>query len=233
MTTTSDIQSAVVIGGTGKTGARVAQRLTAVGIRTRIASRTSGTRFDWNDQATWQPAVSGVDVAYVTYAPDLAVPESSTHIEEFAELAYREGVRRMVLLSGRGEPAAQKAEQVLADSGLEWAVVRASWFAQNFSEGYLLDPIREGHLALPVGEVGEPFIDVDDLADVAVAALTRTDLLGRVLEVTGPELLTFAAAVDAISTASGRLVTFERIGLKQFSDGMAEVGVPSDVVELL
>lgn len=204
-----------------------------MGIRTRIASRTSGTRFDWNDQATWQPAVSGVDVAYVTYAPDLAVPESSTHIEEFAELAYREGVRRIVLLSGRGEPAAQKAEQVLADSGLEWAVVRASWFAQNFSEGYLLDPIREGHLALPVGEVGEPFIDVDDLADVAVAALTRTDLLGRVLEVTGPELLTFAAAVDAISTESGRLVTFEGIGLKQFSDGMAEVGVPSDVVELL
>ncbi|AGT90493.1 NAD(P)H-binding protein [Rhodococcus erythropolis] len=233
MTTTSDIQSAVVIGGTGKTGARVAQRLTAVGIRTRIASRTSGTRFDWNDQTTWQPAVSGVDVAYVTYAPDLAVPESSTHIEELAELAYREGVRRMVLLSGRGEPAAQKAEQVLADTGLEWAVVRASWFAQNFSEGYLLDPIREGRLELPVGEVGEPFIDVDDLADVAVAALTRTDLLGRVLEVTGPELLTFAEAVEAISAVSGRAVSFERIGLQQFSGGMAEVGVPSDVVELL
>lgn len=233
MTTTSDIQSAVVIGGTGKTGARVAQRLTAVGIRTRIASRTSGTRFDWNDQTTWQPAMSGVEAAYVTYAPDLAVPESSTHIEELAELAYREGVRRMVLLSGRGEPAAQKAEQVLADTGLKWAVVRASWFAQNFSEGYLLDPIREGHLALPVGEVGEPFIDVDDLADVAVAALTRTDLLGRVLEVTGPELLTFAEAVEAISAASGRAVSFERIGLQQFSDGMAEVGVPSDVVELL
>ncbi|MCZ4567595.1 NAD(P)H-binding protein [Rhodococcus erythropolis] len=233
MTTTSDIQSAVVIGGTGKTGARVAQRLTAVGIRTRIASRTSGTRFDWNDQSTWQPAMSGVEAAYVTYAPDLAVPESSTHIEELAELAYREGVRRMVLLSGRVEPAAQKAEQVLADTGLEWAVVRASWFAQNFSEGYLLDPIREGHLELPVGEVGEPFIDVDDLADVAVAALTRTDLLGRVLEVTGPELLTFAEAVEAISAASGRAVSFERIGLQQFSDGMAEVGVPSDVVELL
>ncbi|KIM17601.1 NAD(P)H-binding protein [Rhodococcus erythropolis] len=233
MTTTSDIQSAVVIGGTGKTGARVAQRLTAVGIRTRIASRTSGTRFDWNDQTTWQPAMSGVEAAYVTYAPDLAVPESSTHIEELAELAYREGVRRMMLLSGRGEPAAQKAEQVLVDTGLEWAVVRASWFAQNFSEGYLLDPIREGHLELPVGEVGEPFIDVDDLADVAVAALTRTDLLGRVLEVTGPELLTFAEAVEAISAASGRAVSFERIGLQQFSDGMAEVGVPSDVVELL
>ncbi len=233
MTTTSDIQSAVVIGGTGKTGARVAQRLTEVGIRTRIASRTSGTRFDWNDQTTWEPAMSGVEAAYVTYAPDLAVPESSTHIEELAELAYREGVRRMVLLSGRGEPAAQKAEQVLADTGLEWAVVRASWFAQNFSEGYLLDPIREGCLALPVGEVGEPFIDVDDLADLAVAALTRTDLLGRVLEVTGPELLTFVEAVEAISAASGRAVSFERIGLQQFSDGMSEVGVPSDVVELL
>ncbi|MGG7102156.1 NAD(P)H-binding protein [Rhodococcus sp. 24CO] len=233
MTTTSEIQSAVVIGGTGKTGARVAQRLTAAGIPTRIASRTSGTVFDWNDQTTWQPAVTGVEVAYVTYAPDLAVPESSTHIEEFVDLAHLEGIRRMVLLSGRGEPAAQKAEQVLADSGLEWAVVQASWFAQNFSEGYLLDPIREGHLALPVGEVGEPFIDVDDLADVAVAALTRTDLLGRVLEVTGPELLTFAETVDAISTASGRPVIFERIGLQQFSDGMADVGVPGDVVDLL
>ena len=122
---------------------------------------------------------------------------------------------------------------MLADSGLEWAVVRASWFAQNFSEGYLLDPIREGHLALPTGGVGEPFIDVDDLADVAVAALTRTELLGRVLEVTGPELLTFAEAVEAISTASGRAVEFERIGLQQFSDSMTEVGIPSDVVELL
>lgn len=233
MTTRGDIQSAVVIGGTGKTGARVAHRLTAAGVRTRIASRTSGTLFEWNDQTTWQPAVSGVDAAYVAYAPDLAVPESSTHIEELANLAYREGVRRMVLLSGRGEPAAQKAERVLADSGLEWAVVRASWFAQNFSEGYLLDPIREGHLALPTGGVGEPFIDVDDLADVAVAALTRTELLGRVLEVTGPELLTFAEAVEAISTASGRAVEFERIGLQQFSDSMTEVGIPSDVVELL
>lgn len=233
MTSTSEIQSAVVIGGTGKTGARVAQRLTVEGIPNRIASRASGTLFDWNDQTTWQPAMSGVEAAYVTYAPDLAVPGSSTHIEEFAELAYSEGVRRMVLLSGRGEPAAQKAEQVLADSDLEWAVVRASWFAQNFSEGYLLDPIREGHLALPVGGVGEPFIDVDDLADVAVAALTRTDLLGRVLEVTGPELLTFAEAVDTISTASGRAVEFERIGRQQFSDSMTEVGVPSDVVDLL
>ncbi|MGV0152669.1 NAD(P)H-binding protein [Rhodococcus sp. GB-02] len=233
MTSTSEIQSAVVIGGTGKTGARVAQRLTAEGIPNRIASRASGTLFDWNDQTTWQPAMSGVEAAYVTYAPDLAVPGSSTHIEEFAELAYSEGVRRMVLLSGRGEPAAQKAEQVLADSDLEWAVVRASWFAQNFSEGYLLDPIREGHLALPVGGVGEPFIDVDDLADVAVAALTRTDLLGRVLEVTGPELLTFAEAVDTISTASGRAVEFERIGRQQFSDSMTEVGVPSDIVDLL
>lgn len=233
MTSTSEIQSAVVIGGTGKTGARVAQRLTVEGIPNRIASRASGTLFDWNDQTTWQPAMSGVEAAYVTYAPDLAVPGSSTHIEEFAELAHSEGVRRMVLLSGRGEPAAQKAEQVLADSDLEWAVVRASWFAQNFSEGYLLDPIREGHLALPVGGVGEPFIDVDDLADVAVAALTRTDLLGRVLEVTGPELLTFAEAVDTISTASGRAVEFERIGRQQFSDSMTEVGVPSDVVDLL
>ena len=233
MTSTSDIQSAVVIGGTGKTGKRVAQRLVATGVETRITSRTSGTVFDWNDRGTWHAAVTGVDAAYLTYAPDLAVPESSAHVQEFADVAQRSGVRRMVLLSGRGEPAAQKAEQTLSESGLEWAVVQASWFAQNFSEGYLLEPIQAGHLALPVGGVGEPFIDVDDLADVAVAALTRADLVGRVLEVTGPRTLTFGEAVDAISVASGRSVSFETIELQQFSEGMKDSGVPDDVVGLL
>ncbi|OYD67877.1 uncharacterized protein YbjT (DUF2867 family) [Rhodococcus sp. OK302] len=233
MTTTPGIQSAVVIGGTGKTGKRVAQRLAAAGVETRITSRTSGTIFDWNDRDTWRAAVTGVDGAYVTYAPDLAVPESSADVQEFADIAQRSGVRRIVLLSGRGEPAAQKAEQTLSVSGLAWAVVQASWFAQNFSEGYLLEPIQTRHLALPVGGVGEPFIDVDDLADVAVAALTRADLVGRVLEVTGPRTLTFAEAVDAISVASGRLVSFETIELQQFSEGMKEEGVPDDVVGLL
>lgn len=233
MTSTTDIQSAVVIGGTGKTGARVAHRLAAAGVRTRISSRNSGTAFDWENRETWDGAVEGVDAAYVTYAPDLAVPESSSHITEFADLARRNGVRRIVLLSGRGEPAAQKAEQALAGSGVDWAVVRASWFAQNFSEGYLLDPIRTGRLALPVDDVGEPFIDVDDIADVAVAALTRGDLLGRVLEVTGPRLLSFRGAVEEISVAAGREMTFETIGLQQFSRETTGAGVPDGVIALL
>ncbi|WP_407984091.1 hypothetical protein [Prescottella defluvii] len=112
-------------------------------------------------------------------------------------------------------------------------MVRASWFAQNFSEGYLLEPIHAGHLALPVGDVGEPFIDLDDLSEVAVAALTRPDLLGRVLEVTGPRSLPFAEAVAAISAASGRAVSFETIGPEQFSEGMAADGVPGEVIDLL
>ncbi|WP_107984821.1 NmrA family transcriptional regulator [Rhodococcus sp. OK519] len=233
MTSTSEIQTAVVIGGTGKTGARVGRGLTAKGVRTRIASRSAGTVFDWNDRVTWGPALSGVDAAYVTYAPDLAVPESSSHIAEFADLALAAGVRRVVLLSGRGEPAAEKAEESLSCSGLEWAVVRASWFAQNFSEGYLREPIRTRHLALPVGDVAEPFIDLDDLSEVAVAALTRADLLGRVFEVTGPRSLSFAEAVAAISLASGRAVTFETIGLEQFSEEMTAGGVPDGMVDLL
>jgi uncharacterized protein YbjT (DUF2867 family) len=139
----------------------------------------------------------------------------------------------VVLLSGRGEDEAQRAEQAIAGTGFEWTVVRASWFAQNFSEGAFLDAVLSGEVALPVGDVGEPFVDADDIADVAVAALTEDGHHGQVYEVTGPRLLTFAEAIATIALTTGREIAFTPIPLDAFSGCLAEAGEPKEVIDIL
>lgn len=218
-----------VIGGTGKTGRRVAERLAASGHPIRIGSRTGVPAFDWADPARWARVLDGAEAVYVAYHPDLAFPGAADAVGAFARLAARSGVRRVVLLSGRGEPGAQAAERELAAAVTEWAVVRASFFAQNFSEGFLVDAVRAGVLALPAGEVGEPFVDADDLADVAVAALTAPAAPNRVHEVTGPRLLTFAEVAAELSAAAGHEVVYLPLTRDEFVAGMVAEGVPADV----
>lgn len=226
-------QLTLVIGGNGKTGRRLVRRLTAADRRVRIGSRAGGVPFAWDDPTTWEPALENVDAAYVSYYPDLAAPGAPAAIGAFAETALKTGTRRIVLLSGRGEEEAQASEQVLAASGADWTVLRCSWFNQNFSESYLLDPIVAGHLYLPAGEVKEPFVDADDIADAAAAVLTQDGHLGQVYELTGPRLLSFTDAVAAISTATGRAIGYTRVPVEDFAASLAADGVPGDVVDLL
>ncbi|WP_395105916.1 NAD(P)H-binding protein [Actinomadura sp. SCN-SB] len=223
----------LITGGTGKTGRRIVQRLTAQDRPVRVGSRSGGVPFDWADPDTWQPALEGVTAAYLSYYPDLAAPGAPEAIGAFAETALRSGTRRLVLLSGRGEEEAQAGEKVLAASGADWTVLRCSWFNQNFSEGYLVDGLVDGELLLPAGEVGEPFVDADDIADVATAVLTQDGHLGRIYELTGPRLLTFAEAVAAISAATGRAIAYRRIPAEEFAAGLAAQDVPADIVDLL
>jgi len=223
----------LVIGGTGKTGRRVAERLAARGLPIRIGSRSGTPPFDWEDRASWAPALRGTGAAYITYFPDLAVQGAVAAIRDLAGVALANGVRRLVLLSGRGEEEARHSEQVLQQSGADWTIVRASWFSQNFSEGALLDAVLAGEIALPAGAVGEPFIDADDIADVAVAALTQGGHVGQLYEVTGPRLLTFAEATAEIAQASGRPVRYTEVSAADFAAMMAEQAVPAEVTGLL
>jgi uncharacterized protein YbjT (DUF2867 family) len=222
----------LVLGGTGKSGRRVAERLWARGLPVAIGSRSGTPPFDWEDRATWAPALRGARAAYVSYYPDLAAPGAPEAVGALAAEAAAAGVERLVLLSGRGEEEAQRSEAAAAGPGVELTVVRASWFAQNFSEGHLLEPVLAGELALPVGDVPEPFIDVDDIADVAVAALTEDGHAGRVHEVTGPRALTFAEAAAEIGRAAGREVRFARVPMDDYGAAMAAEGAPAEVVEL-
>jgi uncharacterized protein YbjT (DUF2867 family) len=223
----------LVLGGTGKTGRRVAERLKAFGIPTRVASRSATPAFDWNDRSTWQAALDGVTAAYVTYAPDLAIPGATEAIRVFVAQAVELGVRRLVLLSGRGEEEAQLCEQIVKDAGVEWTVVRSSWFNQNFSEGEFLGMVLDGAIALPAADIPEPFVDVDDIADVAVAALTEDSHNGEIYEVTGPRMLTFAEAAREISDAAGREVKFVRIPKEVFAAAISDAGTPDEIAWLL
>lgn len=223
----------LIIGKNGKTGARVNQRLQALGYATRAVSRSTTPVFDWDNPATWRPAISGTRAAYVTYQPDLAVPGAEATITEFVRVAADAGVEHIVLLSGRGEAGAERAEQILMHSGLAWNIVRASWFMQNFSESFMLDGMLAGELVLPAGDTVEPFIDVDDIADVAVAALTRAGHRNKLFEVSGPRALTFAQCVQAISEAIGRPVKYTRVPVDDYINALKQQGMPEDMQWLL
>ena len=223
----------LIIGKNAKTGARVDALLTRMGHTTRAVSRSTTPAFDWENPAGWAQAMAGCRAAYVTFQPDLAVPGARETIARFIETAKQVGIEHLVLLSGRGEAGAQQAEQALMNSGLTWNVVRASWFNQNFSEGFLIDGILNGEVALPAGTIPEPFIDADDIAEVAVACLTQSPLANQLFEVTGPELLTFQQCVAIIAEELQRPIGFVPISAEQLLDGLSAEGLPDPVLWLM
>ncbi|MEU6562026.1 SDR family oxidoreductase [Nocardia nova] len=220
----------VILGGAGKTGRRIAARLGDRGVPVRPVSRSTTVRFDWTDRSTWSPAVAGARAVYVAYQPDLAAPGSDEAITALTTVARRAGVRRLVLLSGRGEPEAQRCEEIVLASGLEATVVRCSWFAQNFSEDFLAEEIAGGRVTLPADAVTEPFVDAGDIADVAVAGLTGDGHDGRIYELTGPRALTFAEAVATIAAATGRDIDYVPVSLPEYTAAMIGMGIPDEIV---
>ena len=214
----------LIIGSTGKTGSRVAAQLERMNLPVRHGTRRADIPFDWEDDSTWAPVLEGVSKAYVTYFPDLAFPGAVEKVAAFCAVAKTTGLDHIVLLSGRGEHHARLGEEAVAASGLDFTLVRSAWFAQNFSEGYLRDPILGGVLPMPGGMVQEPIIDIDDIADVVVAALTTDGHKGALYEVTGPRLLSFADMAAILSDASGRQVQHVPISFEDFHANVAAAG---------
>lgn len=223
----------MVIGATGKTGARVYKKLNELGLDVKGAHRNGEVHFDWRHPETWAPALVGVGSVYLTYYPDLAIPEAPNDIAKFCALAKIKGVKHITLLSGRGEPAAQLCEGIVKNSGLNWTIVRASWFNQNFSEGMFRDFIFSGEVALPVGFIGEPFIDVDDICDVVVDSLLDPKHNSQLYEVTGPELLSFSQLADIFTEVLQRPVKFTQVTLETFVSTNQNNGVDPKVIEML
>jgi uncharacterized protein YbjT (DUF2867 family) len=223
----------LVLGSTGKTGRRIVERLAARNVPVRHGSRSAARPFDWNNRILWAPALEGVSAVYICFYPDMSVAGAPDAIQSLTDLAVSSGVRRLVLLSGRGEPEAERCEDIVRRSGVDWTLLRASWFAQNFSEAHFLEPLRDGGLALPVADIGEPFVDAGDIADVATAALTQHGHAGQLYELTGPRLLTFAEAVALIARASGRSIRFTRVPMTEYTDALREAGLQAEVVELI
>nr|WKN39935.1 NAD(P)H-binding protein [Tunicatimonas sp. TK19036] len=223
----------LVIGGTGKTGRKVVQSLQNLKQNVRIGSRNATPPFDWQRPDTWPAAMEGIEKMYVTFQPDLAVPRALDAIEALTRQARQSGVKKIVLLSGKGEKEAELCEQVVIHSGMDYTIVRASWFNQNFSESFFLDPILAGHVALPKAEAKTPFVDTDDIADVAVTALLDDKHNGQIYELTGPRLLTLGEVVEEIAQAANRNIQFTPISQSAYTKMLGEAGIPSDYVWLI
>ncbi|MGB6221384.1 MAG: NmrA family NAD(P)-binding protein [Haloferula sp.] len=237
-TTPNNITSALnettlVLGANGKTGQRVVRQLKELGRSVRIGSRSASPAFDWHDPSGWGQVIEGVTSIYIAYHPDLASPGATEAIEKLIEVARNHKVRKLVLLSGRGEEEAQHCEQLVLNSGIPSTVVRCAWFNQNFSENFMRDMVLGGTIALPVNGVREPFVDVDDIADVAIAALTEDGHDGQIYELTGPELLNFDQAATELSKATGREIRFQPISHADFMTGMSAADLPDELTQLI
>nr|WP_229378861.1 NmrA family transcriptional regulator [Streptomyces sp. VRA16 Mangrove soil] len=223
----------VVTGATGRTGSRVAKAARAAGLTVRAASRSGEVRFDWADPGTWDAVLRGADGAYLAYPSDVGAPGAAEAVGAVARRAVALGVRRLVLLSARGEDQALPTEEALRGAGAEWTVLRCAWFDQNFSEGPLAEQVRGSELAFAAPDaLREPFIDVRDIAEVAVAALREP---AGVLELTGPELLTWGEALGVVARAAGAGggKRYVAVPVREYGGALLEFGVPEAEVGFL
>ncbi|KPG95448.1 NmrA family transcriptional regulator [Pseudomonas sp. RIT-PI-q] len=226
-------ETILILGATGKTGRRITERLQAAGLAVRQGSRAATPAFDWEDRTTWDAVLDGIHAVYISYQPDLAVPGALETVQAFTDLAVKSGVSKLVLLSGRGEVEAEQAERVVQNSGVDWTILRASWFFQNFSEAHFLEPILQGELALPVGNIAEPFVDAEDIAEIAVEALTQPGHSGQLYELTGPRALTFAEAVAEIADETQRNIRFAAVPAEEYRQALEQAELPAQLIDLV
>jgi uncharacterized protein YbjT (DUF2867 family) len=231
--TTAFAAPILVIGGNGRTGKRIVQRLKELRIPVRVGSRSGDPSFDWTNRSTWAPALEGMKAVYISYQPDLAVEGATDDIQFLAELAAKAGVQKLVLLSGRGETEALACEEIIQRSGIDHTILRCSWFFQNFSESVFQEPLQAGLLALPAGDMKEPFVDADDIAEVAVAAFTDAKHANRLYELTGPRLMTFKEITAEIAKATGRDIRFQDVSIEEYSKTLEGFGLPPDYVQFI
>lgn len=227
----------LVTGATGKTGRRVAALLNAKGLTIRAVSRTSAIPFDWNDAFTWPAAVEDAGAVYLVH-PGLGSPDAANHIESFAKTAAAAGITKVVMVTtpDDGSEFSQSmrlAERHVIDAGLALTSLRLRWFYQNFSEDFLLPSVLSGELRLPAGQGREAFVDADDIAEVAVTALTDDRHIGCNYEVTGPSLLTFDEIAKEITRGAGFTVRYVPLSPNDYVAEQLALGAPEDWVYTL
>lgn len=229
----------LITGGKGKTGRRVAARLTATGIDvvigTRMPDGPRDRRFDWSDPSS-ASAFDGCDAVYLVAPTDRT--DHLAVMQPLLDEAMERGVRRFVLLSSSllqpGGPMMGEVHAWLAESAPEWAVLRPSWFMQNFSEGPHAATIRDEGIiysATGTGRVG--FIDAEDIAATAVACLTATAPLNSDVVLTGPEALSYDDIAAIITAALGRPVRHVSLDPAALTARFVAQGLPPDYAKTL
>lgn len=223
----------LIIGGTGKTGRKVVKSLQLLNQNVRVGSRSAAIPFDWDNTDTYGPALEGMDRVYITFQPDLAVPGAYEAVSTLVEMAKEKEVSKLVILSGKGEVEAERCETAVINSGLDYTIVRANWFSQNFSENFLLEPVLQGVVALPMEDMKVPYVDTGDIADVVVECLLHDEHNYNIYQLTGDETFTFPEVCQLISEATGRDIKFIPVSLKDYVEVMKTMDLPEVYVWLI
>ncbi|MEU5049200.1 NmrA family NAD(P)-binding protein [Streptomyces sp. NPDC021096] len=234
----------LVTGATGNTGRRVVSRLVALGHTVTAAGRRAAAqdgaravRFDWHDTATHGDALRGADRAYLV--PPVGDPDPAAVMLPFLERAHAAGVRRVVLLSSsaipEGGPGVGRVHSELAGMFERWAVLRPSWFMQNFTDQHLhADSIRShGAILTATGDGRVAFVDADDIAAVAVHALTDETLPADDLVITGPEALSYDDVAAVMTKVLGKDVSHRPLTYEQMRDHLVSGGIPEQFAAML
>jgi uncharacterized protein YbjT (DUF2867 family) len=230
----------LILGGTGKTGRRLAAALREAGAPARTAARRGAdVAFDWDDAASREAALAGADRVYLV--PPAGRLDHAPLVRAFLDQAAAAGVRHVTALSAFGvnhapdETPLRAMELALAArDDLGWSVVRPTWFMQNLTEGFMQPQIAAGTLALPAGDGAEAFIDAQDIAAVAAATLLDPAAhAGRAYDITGPEALTHTQVVERIAAATGREVRYVDADRAAWVAGATDAGLPADYAEVL
>jgi uncharacterized protein YbjT (DUF2867 family) len=235
----------LVTGATGNIGSRVVERLLRRGERPRVFARDAakaaqryGDRVDirvgdFDDSASLSAAVDGADVVFlVTSGPDLA--EKDKHAADAAKSA---GVELLVKLStddvahGVGTGVwHREGEAAIRDSGVGFVFVQPSGFMDNLLNwAHAIKADRVVRCAAGDGAI--PFIHSDDIADVAIAAMTQPQFAGQSLPITGPQALSFADMTAKVGAAIGRELRFEPRSEDDERRAQAGWGSPQAVIE--
>ncbi|AFC31400.1 YesF [Paenibacillus mucilaginosus 3016] len=230
----------LVTGAAGKTGSRTASRLREMGYPVRTAGRNRAAAaghegehvvFDWNEESTHEAALEGVSAVYLV--GPLMVMEPAKIMIPFLEKAWKAGVRRAVLLSSasvpEGGPVFGEVHRYLREQAPEWAVLQPSYFMQNFTEGPHGAAVRQGgDLVTAAGEGRVAFVNADDIAEVAVRALTDSVPHNTAHVITGPEALTYGEAAEILSRTAGREVRHVSVSPRELQQQWMALGMPED-----
>jgi uncharacterized protein YbjT (DUF2867 family) len=228
----------LVLGATGKTGSRVAGRLSERGVSVRTAARGGADiHFDWNNPATFEGALQGVTGVYLV-SPVMRVDFAGV-VSDFLDQAERAGVQNVTYLSAYGmehapaEVALRAVELDLESRGsFTYSIIRPAWFMQNFSETFL-KPVDD-EIVVPGGTGTEAFVNAEDIASVAAATLAEPERhAGRAYAPTGPESLTLDEAARIISAAAGRTILYRDTDRADWVGAMVRSGVPAEYGEVL
>jgi uncharacterized protein YbjT (DUF2867 family) len=234
----NDAPTALILGGTGRSGSLLAGKLARRGITPRTASRRGAdVRFDWDDPATYADALAGVDRLYLV-TPVLRV-RYADQVAGFLDLAESAGVRHVTFLSThnadqapQGIDIAAVEADLAARPGITHSVLRPAWVMQNFTDDHL--PLVGGAITVPGGGGTEAFVDADDIAAVAAETLLEPDAhAGAQYTVTGPHALSFGEVADIIAAVSGRPVVHHDIDQEMWISGALAAGVPADYAVML